>query len=415
MDKEPEMINELEEIAATAEEIAIDVPEAEAEIEIPDAPIEEPMAEEAPVEEPVIEEPVAGEAPVEEIVIPEAPIEESIIEDISEILTEEPVAEEPVIEEPVIEEPSIEEPVNEETIEIPIEEVATEEVPIEEPAIEESVAEETLVEEPVAEEPVVEEPVAEEPVVEKPVAEEPVVEEPVAEETLVEEPVAEEVTEILTEELIIEEAPVEEPAIEESPEFEIPEPEIDESSLSEDVKTMSVEEIASEINDYASAKTDVSKYLELSIGENGSSYIAIQVSPEEFESIVGMPAAAITPVMISGNCLNAVAEDQIIKKNLFTGECTVKNSSPDTVNAILQSITDIAECNTKKIDANPDLADSVKDIINITDESIDKLNNKLSERNSLLKIATDDNGQRLVLDGNNVGHSLQEVLWVLSL
>ncbi|MCF0237325.1 MAG: hypothetical protein HUK24_01895 [Sphaerochaetaceae bacterium] len=95
------------------------------------------------VSEPVIEEPIikVEPSPVIEVVEPvvveeiEEPIVESIveptvteepviIEDVTEVIAEEPVSEEPITEEPIIEEPIIEEPIIEESV---IEEIPQEE------------------------------------------------------------------------------------------------------------------------------------------------------------------------------------------------------------------------------------------------------------------------------------------------
>ncbi len=89
-------------------------------------------------------------------------------------LVPEAPAEEPKAEEPPAEEPKAEEP--------PAEEPQAEEPQVEEPQAEEPQAEEPQAEEPQAEEPQAEEPQAEEPPAEEPQAEEPPAEEPQAEE-----------------------------------------------------------------------------------------------------------------------------------------------------------------------------------------------------------------------------------------
>ena len=103
---------------------------------------EQPQDEQAPAEEAPVEEPQAEEAPVEEPQAEEAPVEE-------------PQAEEAPVEEPQVEEAPVEEPQVEEA---PVEEPQAEEAPVEEPQVEEA-----PVEEPQAEEAPIEEPQYEEP------------------------------------------------------------------------------------------------------------------------------------------------------------------------------------------------------------------------------------------------------------
>ncbi len=177
---------------------------------------------------------------------------------------------------------------------------------------------------------------------------------------------------------------------------------------------MSVEDIVAEINDYATEE-DVIKSLELSIGENGGSYIAIKLSKDTISDLIGEPIREDMPIMISGNCVNVVYGTEITKKDLLTGEYSKKQSSYATVDAINQSIYEVGQRNLDKIRSNKNLFDVLNKILYITnDDNIEWINQELKRVNSRLSIVDTEDGNKSVLDGCDVVHSLQEVLWVLS-
>lgn len=359
-----------EDITSTPEAANSETPEALAEdieaiLNAAEAVEAEAILESIPLDEVAAEEPVIEEAPIEEPVLEETPVEETPIEEIS-------------IEETSVDELSVEE--------IPVEEPILEDTPIEEPQLDEISTQEIPAEEPVLEDTPIEEPPLDEPVLEDTPIEEAPVEEISLDDIAPEEPTA----------------PADEPVSFEEPPVST-------------ARKMSVEEIASQINDAGDRPVDVSKYLELSIGENGSSYVAIRLNTPALEELVGISATDDLPVMISGNCLNIACRDKIIKKNLFTGAQTSKDSSEEMIHAINHSIDEVSKINMDKLDVYPDLSEVLDMILRLSDENIASLNEKLADRQSTLKIETDDSGAKCVLDKFGVVHSLQEVLWVLSL
>ena len=177
---------------------------------------------------------------------------------------------------------------------------------------------------------------------------------------------------------------------------------------------MSVEDIVAELNDCNKGE-DVIKSLELSIGENGGSYIAIRLSAGVISDLVGEQITEDMPVMISGNCINVAFFKEIIRVDLLKGDVSRKQSTNATVDTINQSINEIGQRNIDRIHSNENLKEILDKILYIKrDSNIAWINAELKHVNSRLSIVDTEDGSKSVLDGCEVVHSLQEVLWVLS-
>ncbi len=451
--------------AVIPEEPAVEIPVEEPAVEVPveEVVAEEPVAEEPaaeiPVEEVVSEEPVA-EVPVEEVAVEEPAVEipvEDIAVDVPEdIMAEIHVDEEPVLEEPAVEIPAEEAAPEEPAVEIPVEDLAAE-ISVEEPVADipvedlaaEMPAEEVIAEEPIAEIPVEEaipevpedlmaeihleeEPVAEEPVTEEPALEIPV--EELAAEMPVEEPSDEIPLEDLDTEISLDEVALEEPA-EEEPAEEEPIP--DELLATEDwTEVEKLEDFVQEADDIDDTSTEISipgafsvedvfanvsfvtaevverRHLEISIGENGSSYIAIMLSPEQIDELFDISASDNMPAMIIGNQVSIGFGDGVITRNLTTGDRSEKPSTPEIVSGINQSIIQTAQINLESSKTGKATTAALDHIFNLINDpgNCGRLNDILSSFGSRLSVQEDGMGHFAVVDQNHALHSIAEAL-----
>ena len=449
----------VEEVAVEEPTVETPVEEAVAEEPAVEMPVEEAVAEEPaveiPVEEPVAEEPTV-EIPVEEVAVEEPAVEipvEDIAVDVPEdIMAEIHVDEEPVLEEPAVEIPAEEAAPEEPAVEIPVEDLAAEisvEEPVaEEPAVDipvEDLAAEMPAEEVIAEEPIAEIPV-EEAIPEVPedlmaeihIDEEPVIEESVAEmpmeELAGEEPSDEIPLEDLDTEISLDEVALEEPA-EEEPAEEEPIP--DELLATEDwTEVEKLEDFVQEADDIDDTSTEISipgafsvedvfanvsfvtaevverRHLEISIGENGSSYIAIMLSPEQIDELFDISASDNMPAMIIGNQVSIGFGDGVITRNLTTGDRSEKPSTPEIVSGINQSIIQTAQINLESSKTGKATTAALDHIFNLINDpgNCGRLNDILSSFGSRLSVQEDGMGHFAVVDQNHALHSIAEAL-----
>lgn len=225
-----------------------------------------------------------------------------------------------------------------------------------------------------------------------------------------EEPLEEETEKIPEEAAEIEE---EEQEQELEPENSLDEKQTDE--YTQDVLSMSVEDIVAEVNDIEKS-TDISKGLELSIGENGASYIALNLPADKRTLICSELADKDVPVLFVGNTICASYDNHIVKKHLLNGECTTKDIAIEVVKSINYSISASAKANSMKIEENEELIEALNCILDISNdlELINNVNDYLEAKKSYLKIVQNEEGEYVVRDANQINHSIEEVLWILS-
>ena len=216
--------------------------------------------------------------------------------------------------------------------------------------------------------------------------------------------------------------------IEETPIIEEPildEPVLDESNTTEsilehtnnsNIPNMSVEQIVAEINKKDETHYDFTSCFELSIGENGGSYIAIHLDASLINQQLGCQAEGTIPVMFLGNCISIAYDSIITKKNLLTNEIKINNTKNEIITSINRSISVVAEINQKILDKKPELYTIISQLLNLNEESnVNYINEILKACNSRLQIVKDSDENLIVIDSNNIIHSLQEILWNLSL
>ena len=216
--------------------------------------------------------------------------------------------------------------------------------------------------------------------------------------------------------------------IEETPIIEEPildEPVLDESNTTEsilehtnnsNIPNMSVEQIVAEINKKDETHYDFTSCFELSIGENGGSYIAIHLDASLINQQLGCQAEGTIPVMFLGNCISIAYDSIITKKNLLTNEIKINDTKNETITSINRSISVVAEINQKILDKKPELYTIISQLLNLNEESnVNYINEILKACNSRLQIVKDSDENLVVIDSNNIIHSLQEILWNLSL
>ena len=179
---------------------------------------------------------------------------------------------------------------------------------------------------------------------------------------------------------------------------------------------MSVEDVLAKVNGIEE-NTDISKGLELSIGENGGSYISLNLMDEQRAMICDELASEAVPVLVVGNMICATYSNQMIKKNLLSGEYSAKKLERNFVDSINQSILASAEENSIKCQENTRLLDIVNCMLSISSDADNMiaLNEYLETAKSRLRITQDEMGEWGVRDFNGTKHSMEEVLWVLSL
>ena len=179
---------------------------------------------------------------------------------------------------------------------------------------------------------------------------------------------------------------------------------------------MSVEQIVAEINKKDDIKYDFTSCFELSIGENGGSYIAINLDSAIINQQFAIQIEGICPVMFLGNCISVAHGSTIAKKNLLTNELTLKDAREETIASINRSISLVSEINQTVLDKKPELNTIISQMLNLSDESnINTINDMLKACNSRLQIENNSEGDLIVYDTNKIIHSLQEILWNLSL
>lgn len=242
-------------------------------------------------------------------------------------------------------------------------------------------------------------------------------EEPAEEAPAEEEPAEEPAKEALAEEAPAEEDPVEEASVDEvssMEELEKAAPEVSNDNAP-NVLGMSVEEIVAEVNGVEKG-IDILKGLELSIGENGASYIALKLPAEKRAMIHPELLDKDVPILFVGNTVCASYEDQIVKKHILKGVCSVKTVAAEVVESMNYSVSASATTNQMKMDSNEALMDVVNDMLGISEntEGLERLNTCLEDKKSALRIVQSENGEYAVRDYNQANHSLEEVLWVLS-
>ena len=178
---------------------------------------------------------------------------------------------------------------------------------------------------------------------------------------------------------------------------------------------MSIEDIVAEVN-APEEDTDIIKGLELSIGENGASYIAFHLSPELRALICPELSDKDVPLMLVGNIVCASFDNQIVKKHLLNGTCTTREITAEVVASMNRCVSPIAEANTAKIEGNEKLSEVIHDMLNISQDSssVHNLNDLLENRESRLCIVQSNTGEYAVSDAHHFTHSLEEVLWILS-
>ena len=210
---------------------------------------------------------------------------------------------------------------------------------------------------------------------------------------------------------------------EETPIIEEPvlyEPNTTESILEDtnnsNIPNMSVEQIVAEINKKDETHYDFTSCFELSIGENGGSYIAIHLDASLINQQLGCHAEGTIPVMFLGNCISIAYDSIITKKNLLTNEIKINNTKNEIITSINRSISVVAEINQKILDKKPELYTIISQLLNLNEESnVNYINEILKACNSRLQIVKDSDENLVVIDSNNIIHSLQEILWNLSL
>ena len=210
---------------------------------------------------------------------------------------------------------------------------------------------------------------------------------------------------------------------EETPIIEEPvlyEPNTTESILEDtnnsNIPNMSVEQIVAEINKKDETHYDFTSCFELSIGENGGSYIAILLDASLINQQLGCQAEGTIPVMFLGNCISIAYDSIITKKNLLTNEIKINNTKNEIITSINRSISVVAEINQKILDKKPELYTIISQLLNLNEESnVNYINEILKACNSRLQIVKDSDENLVVIDSNNIIHSLQEILWNLSL
>lgn len=181
------------------------------------------------------------------------------------------------------------------------------------------------------------------------------------------------------------------------------------------VSPMSVEEIVAELNG-TEKSVDITSGLELSIGDNGASYIAFHLAPAMRALICPELTDKDVPVLLVGNTICVSYDNQIIKKHLLNGAFATRDIAREVVDSINHSVSPIAGTNTVKIEENGKLAEIINDMLNISTDSsfVSSLNDYLDNQNSHLRIVPSDTGEYTVSDQHHTNHSLEEVLWNLS-
>ena len=181
---------------------------------------------------------------------------------------------------------------------------------------------------------------------------------------------------------------------------------------------LSIEDIVAEVQDKpAIEQPEFVDYLDISIGDSGSSYIALNLSADTLKKTLGAEVEQMAPVMLMGNWINVALEDTIFRKNLLTGETGSKESNPIVTAMINQSIASASVANSAKLSSSEELSTTLDAILMVSEDAsyADYINAALTSKRSRLSIVNAEGGGLKVTDNGGTEHSLEEVLWVLSL
>ena len=171
------------------------------------------------------------------------------------------------------------------------------------------------------------------------------------------------------------------------------------------------------VKGYETLNPEFVDYLEISIGEGGSSYIALNLPADTLEKTLGVQVEQMAPVMLMGNWINVGLSSMIFRKNLLTGETGSKESNAIVTAMINQSIAGTSVVNSAKISSSEELSTTLDAILMVAEDPSYKeyINAALLNKKSRLSIKEGDGGALKVIDNSGSEHSLEEVLWVLSL
>ncbi|MCR5545486.1 MAG: leucine-rich repeat domain-containing protein [Lachnospiraceae bacterium] len=157
-----------------------------------------------------------------------------------------------------------------------------------------------------------------------------------------------------------------------------------------------------------------SRPLVMAIGESGNSYIPLYVPAKIVDETANDEQV---PAMLMGNYISVAYQGSLNKNNLCTNAETRKNMPEIAISQVNSTILTMCETNDAILKENEFLYDIYKAIVleKLEAAGIERVNGALATKGSNIKIEVSSDGTRVVKDSDGVAHSLQEILWSLSM